>query len=163
MKEVKVSSKQGTVYALVDDADYDRVNRYWRIKKGYPMTKVYVGKRNGRSFHKEISMHRYILGDLIPVGLQCDHVNRNRLDNRRCNLRPVTLAQQAQNKPAQARNATGFRGVQWDRSCGRYKACAVLDGKTKSLGYYDDPAEAAVVVSDWRSRNMTHSTEGIAP
>lgn len=160
MKTISITSKQGNLIALVDDEDYNHANRYWRMKGGYPSTHVYAGKEHGHSKHKEVMMHRFILGDSIPIGMEVDHINRNRLDNRKCNLRIVTGAQNHQNLPAQQRNRTGLRGVNWDKTHSLFKANARLNGILYSLGYFSDPVEAAAVVSDWRAKHMTHTIEG---
>src|SRR4051794_6479842 len=48
----------------------------------------------------ELKLHRVILGLIPRDGLEADHINRDKLDNRRANLRIVTTAQNAQNKPS---------------------------------------------------------------
>lgn len=53
-------------------------------------------------------MHRVILG--AAVGVEVDHINHNRLDNRRENLRFASRADNARNVE-RARGVTGYRGV----------------------------------------------------
>jgi hypothetical protein len=74
--------------ALVSPEDYERLAKYrWRLSaQGYP---VRAGTKNER-------MHRVVLGE-NPPGRVPDHINRCRLDNRRENLRFVTLAENARN------------------------------------------------------------------
>jgi hypothetical protein len=89
---VPLSTKKGDVTqcALVDDADGDWALSFnWTLK-----TSGYAVRRDGRL---QIRMHRELLG--IPVGDPriVDHINRNRLDNRRANLRIVTAAGNSQN------------------------------------------------------------------
>jgi len=160
LKIIVAKDKGQPIDVFVDDADYEILNRYWRMKRGYPLTKVYSGKINGRSRQREVPMHRYLLGDVIPEGMEVDHINRNKLDNRRMNLRIVTPQQNKQNVSYQQRNVVRIRGVQWDKANNRYKACARLNGKLYSLGYYDDPDAAAIVVSGWRAEHMSHTVEG---
>lgn len=47
-----------------------------------------------------IRMHREILGLAAGDGRHTDHINRDKLDNRRANLRVVTAAQNMQNRPS---------------------------------------------------------------
>ncbi len=160
MIEITVHSKNGDCIALADDEDEELLNRHWRLRKGYATTRIYAGKRNGHSVQREVSMHRMVLGASIPEGKETDHINRDKLDNRRSNLRPVTKLQNCQNLSAQKRNRTGLRGVQWDKANGLYKACARLNGVLHSFGYFTDPVEASAVVSAWRAKNMPYAVEG---
>ena len=84
MKKIKV----GNTFALVDDQDFESLNQFkWHQDKGYA-----YGYVEG----KHIYMHSLILN--TPKGLFSDHINRNRLDNRRENLRIVSHAENNQNR-----------------------------------------------------------------
>ena len=65
-----------------------------------------------------------------------DHINGNRLDNRKCNLRIVTQAENATNRNSSPRNNTGVIGIQL-RSNGKYEyyRATVSDRKTK-MGFH---------------------------
>lgn len=80
-------------------------------------------------------MHREV--NRTQKGMQTDHVNGNKLDNRRANLRSATPAQNRANRGKTVRNKTGLKGVGTYRN-GKYRA--VL-GK-KHLGYFDTPEAA---------------------
>ena len=76
-------------FAKVDTADYSLVSRYsWYYRDGYAVSKIN---------RREVRMHRMILNETDPERL-VDHVNRNRLDNRRANLRVYTPKQNANNR-----------------------------------------------------------------
>lgn len=76
-------------HALVDPADFPLVARHsWHYKEGYAVAKV-----NG----KEVRMHRFIMNETDP-DIVIDHKNRNRLDNRRSNLRRFNLLENANNR-----------------------------------------------------------------
>ena len=62
-----------------------------------------------------------------------DHINRNTLDNRKCNLRIVT---QFQNNQNQSHNTSGKVGVSFCKQNRKYKAYIKVNGKQISLGYY---------------------------
>ena len=89
---------------------------------------------------KKILMHRFIMGakgeDLV------DHINGNKLDNRRENLRFASKGQNAQNsrKPP---SATGFIGVSFDKD-GYIKAGIKHHGKRRHIGMFKTPLEAAI-------------------
>jgi len=88
---------EGQQFALVDDADYDllRAKRWkWYERDGYCVTKVTeLGKR------KQYSMHRYLMRETDPLVI-IDHINNNRMDNQRSNLRRFTPKQNANNTVA---------------------------------------------------------------
>jgi len=83
-----------------------------------------------------VKMHRLIMAAL--PGQLVDHRNHDGLDNRRENLR-VTNTQQ---NTANARTARGYKGVSATRS-GRWRAAIMVDRRTRHLGVFDDPWEAA--------------------
>ena len=90
MLEIRLNGVIGAgKFAKVDNKDYELVARHsWYYRDGYALTKIN---------NKEVRMHRYILQITDPE-IIVDHVNRNRLDNRRENLRPYTQIQNANNR-----------------------------------------------------------------
>lgn len=73
----------------VDSRDYALVSRFtWHCKDGYA-----VAKKNGREYR----MHRLIMGTTDPE-VVVDHINGDRADNRRSNLREYSLVQNANNR-----------------------------------------------------------------
>ena len=88
---------------LVDADDATAVSAHvWVVKgRGYPTTTV---KR------KERYLHNYLLKN-YETGLSVDHINQDKLDNRRCNLRLCALQQNSFNKSVQANNTSGVKGV----------------------------------------------------
>jgi len=77
------------LHAKVDPEDYLRVSRYsWYYRHGYALSEI-----NG----KEMRMHRFITGT-IEDDIVVDHINRDRLDNRRSNLRELTAKENANNR-----------------------------------------------------------------
>lgn len=80
--------------AIVDVEDYERLSKFdWRLS-GKDGCDYAVRRIGGTSI--QILMHREILGD-IPKGKDVDHINGDRFDNRRCNLRVVTRSVNIQN------------------------------------------------------------------
>jgi hypothetical protein len=91
----------------IDDVDHEAVSRYsWCLLTcGYPATAVGKG-----SLRRVVTLHEFLLG-AAPVGLEWDHINRDKLDNRRSNLRVVSHAVNNRNKGKRKDNATGVIGV----------------------------------------------------
>lgn len=168
MAKVSVRTKTGDRKdCIVDDADRTTVAAHaWFERNGYAVTKVYAGKRDGHSIQRQISMHRMLLGLASDDPRVSDHINRNRMDNRRANLRVVSRTENAQNKGAYARTRRAadrscpYRGVHWDKTSGKWKACARLHGKLHSLGYFESAEDGASAAADWRARNMPCAVEG---
>jgi hypothetical protein len=81
----------------VDDEDYKMLSRYrWYLSEGYAYT-------------RDISMARMIMDP--SAGLVVDHIDHNKLNNKRSNLRICTQKQNNQNRPQKYKNITGYRGV----------------------------------------------------
>lgn len=115
---------------LLDDADAPLVvcHRIWQTPKGYAM--LWAAGRN-------IMVHRLLLGE--PAGA-IDHVNGDKLDNRRANLRLATPAQNSFNVRAR-KNASGFKGV--TKNTQGWIARIQYDGRQRNLGTYATPEDAA--------------------
>lgn len=109
--------------ARVEIGDLDLVSKYrWYIKSGYAVTSI-GGKR--------VKMHHLILG--VPqAGFEVDHINHDKMDNRRSNLRIVAANDNKKNQEGK-----GYR-----KRGNRYEAYIGLNGKQKSLGSYDTAVEA---------------------
>lgn len=82
---------------------------------------------------------------IIPEGMQIDHINHNRSDNRMENLRLVTHIENGMNQSRSVRNKSGVTGVSWQSRDKKWKAVISKDRKTISLGYFNnfDDAVAA--------------------
>jgi len=76
-----------------------------------------------------------------PAG-EVDHRNQTRDDNRIDNLREATHAQNGWNAGKRSHNASGFKGVSFDKRDRRWVAEIRHHGKRECLGYFDTPEEA---------------------
>ena len=81
----------------------------------------------------------------IQCGLQIDHINRDRSDNRLCNLRLVTHMENGHNQKLRATNTSGYTGVSWCRQHNKWRAEIKVNYKRIHLGYFDIPEEASTV------------------
>lgn len=95
-------------------------------------------------------LHRELLGLRPRDGLIGDHINGNKLDNRRSNLRIVTPGESSANMSAQSR--TGYRGVYPNKN--KFSAVAVVAGKRTYLGVFTTPEEADEAIHAWRLAHM---------
>jgi hypothetical protein len=142
--------------AMVDEADFAELSRHrWHLSDtGYACR--WVGPRKAR---KRVRMHRFVLGDALGMTDQVDHLNRDRLDNRRANLRPVALdGFNKQNVPARAGSTSQHRGVSYDRTRQKWVAQAKCAGK-RLMKRFDTEEEAADAARGWRAEHMPFSTD----
>lgn len=133
-------------YTEVDDADYDFLNqwKWWIGSDGYAVREQSLGTINGIYKRKTVLMHRLLMNP--PIGQEVDHANRDRLDNRRSNLRLATRSQNMANKTVQKRRYNLPRGVTFNRtprSKQPYTASVMKEGKRYFLGHFYD-LESAV-------------------
>lgn len=92
-----------------------------------------------RTKGKNITLHSFLMPK--EKGYVIDHINRNRLDNRRCNLRYASMRVNAIN--ASTNNSVGRVGVYRSKS-GRYYSRISFYGKKLNLGTYDTFDEAVI-------------------
>lgn len=126
--------------AIVDDEDFDYLNQ-WKwcyVSSGYAMRRKYLGGGRGNEKAEYILMHRLIAG--TPKDMDTDHINRDRLDNRKSNLRICTTAENLRNSKGYSKK-TKYKGL--DLVGARWRARVTIAGKTLSLGIYDSEEEAA--------------------
>ena len=74
-----------------------------------------------------------------------DHKNGRKNDNRWCNLRPASNAENHRNIGVRANNTSGVTGITWDESRNRWKVHIKAEGKFMNLGRYIDFNEAGMV------------------
>lgn len=96
-------------------------------------------------------MHKIILQ--TKKGFDIDHINGNKLDNRRCNLRQASRTQNILNRPMQTNNKTGFKGVHYDRSRCKFKADIGINGKSKFIGRFNTAIEAAKAYNEMAKKH----------
>jgi hypothetical protein len=124
---------------IVDDSDYDWLSKFRWFSNVDPKGYVSIRANNKGAL---LYMARMILG-VSDKNLCVDHINRNSLDNRRCNLRICTRKQNTQNVKLNRTNTSGYRGVNFYKQNRKWVAKISIDGRRKSIGYYSTPEDAA--------------------
>ena len=142
MKTISLTKGQ---FAIVDDEDFDFLNQQkWHYGYGgYACRKKYLGKTNNAYKYELIYMHRFI--NQTPVGLDTDHIDRNKLNNQRNNLRSVTSSANRINRGLRKDNKTGVTGVRLDKKNKAWVADLMIRGKYMYLGFNKDFQEAVKV------------------
>ena len=128
--------------ALVDDEDYELVMQYrWNVfeetRNGLLHGPYAITSRTVAGKPRNMRMHQ-----LLTDWPRTDHINHDGLDNQRHNLRPATGAQNQWN----ARSGSGtskYKGVNWDRRYGKWRAVIRPAGRQQHLGYFASEEAAA--------------------
>src|SRR5436190_10717352 len=97
---MKVMTIEGGV-ALCDDEDFEVLSRHrWFLRDGYAV------KRGGE---RNISMHRFLMK--AQAGQSVDHIDRNRSNNQKSNLRFATSAENQRNRGRGIRSKNNYKQV----------------------------------------------------
>jgi hypothetical protein len=141
---VRIPVNGSTEPALIDHWNLPLVQgATWALN-----THGYACARMGRRPGRLMMMHRLIVGD--PPGVQIDHANRNKLDNREENLREATSRQQMHNTGRHP-STSPFKGTSYNTRPGRRKRwMATINvpvgtsgrGRRWVIGYFLTPEEA---------------------
>lgn len=143
MKKIKLTKGK---YTIVDDEDFVWLNQWkWCINdSSYARRNIYLGGGRKNQKNRGLRMHRAILkrhGNKIK-GMLVDHINRNRLDNRKKNLRLVDDTYNAINSKVRIDNTSGYRGIFWDKSRKKWTAQISFRRKHFNLGRFIDINDA---------------------
>ena len=119
---------------IVDEEDYYKLKQYyWHLNDGGYVL-AHINK-------KHLRMHRYLLNydgkDVV------DHINNNKLDNRKCNLRIITKKQNSMNSSSSKNSTSKYIGVTWDKERNKWIAQISIDCKNINLGRFDNEIDAA--------------------
>lgn len=85
---------------------------------------------------KQVKLHHLVLPK--KEGFLIDHKNRNKLDNRRCNLRYATNSQNQMNAKIWSTNTSGFKGISWTERLKKWKVYISVNKKQMHLGYFTE-------------------------
>ena len=128
-----------SLHFLCDLEDWERLKQYcWHYSKdGYAVSNL-----GNATYPHNMYFHRVIITP--PDGLFIDHINRDRLDDRKQNLRIVNKLQNNLNKSNRSDNTTGVMGVSWDKERNKWRAMICFHGKSIHIGMYDNFDEAVI-------------------
>lgn len=142
---------------LIDDDDYVRFGwlNWYVSENGYVLTDTPKPKRGQYSVKQRL--HRLIV--LCPEGMDVDHKNGNKLDNRKENLRICTRSQNLANKESsENRKYSPLKGAYYDRRRNSWFAMVPIDerlpsGKRKVKTFRCASAEEAhAIYCDWANK-----------
>jgi len=138
MKTIKITQGLETI---VDDDDYEELSKHKWCILGKDETYVCrMESTNGKRY--KVLLHRAIMK--APKGLQVDHINRNVLDNRKCNLRLCSYSGNSSNRGIMPRNKSGYIGVSLIKlKTPKWQSCVRYNKKNYYLGLFKSKEEAA--------------------
>ena len=157
---VALTNVAGEVVAWtkIDSSDVDHVlSRRWCLR-GSPDYAISPGSRVEAKAagvpRRPVYLHRFIMDE--PAGMEIDHINGDRLDNRRLNLRVVTRRENSQNVVKSA-----HRNVYQDRRNreGGWFVNMTVDGVRHRSVYLTTRDEALFVAKQMRAALMSHANE----
>ncbi len=130
--------------------------RFWaKVKKGaegecWEWMGGHVRAGYGALLHqgKQRYAHRIayeLMIDLIPSGMQVDHMCHNKGCANPSHMRLATCAENTRNQVRHRDNTSGFKGARYDKRVNRWQGSIIVDRKFIHLGMFATPEEAHVV------------------
>lgn len=121
-----------------------------------------AGCRSGSSGYINVAIgnspylaHRIVWainGLCLPDGMEIDHINRNKKDNRIENLRIVTSSQNSFNSRAKNTNKSGVKGIHWHKRTNTWRAVVMVNGKQVYARHFKSLDEASESIKQARNR-----------
>lgn len=111
----------------------------WSSSHGYPCVRVQG---------EIVRLHDFVMAHILdqkPAGAYVDHINQDKLDNRRQNLRIVTPMESSKNMPLRSNNTSGVTGVSrkvYPNGRTIYRSYITINKHRISLGEYQNIQDA---------------------
>ena len=133
----KIPLTQGKV-TLVDDEDFEYLSQWkWFFHCGYARRQISIGRKK----QKQVHMHRVIMN--APSEFEVDHIDNDRLNNQRSNLRLCTTSQNSLNKPSRKTSTSKYKGVSFNQKLGKWVSQIGFSGRGVYLGLFNNEIDAA--------------------
>jgi len=129
-------------FTIIDIDDFELVIDYNWHPSGSKDDDKYAHTWSYKSgIRKTLALHRLLMNP--PSHLHVDHINCNKMDNRRKNLRFCTPHQNTFNQPGRKNTSSKYKGVAWRSERNHWKVCIELKGKPIYIGSSRCEKEAA--------------------
>ena len=138
MKKIALTGNNGRgKFALVDDGDYEKVNKYkWYLSsRGYVVRTRVVAEGKG-----SMRIHRFLMN--CPVNKMVNYKDMDTLNNQKSNLRLCTRAQNSYTRGLQKSNTSGYKGVTWSKQSKKWRAVIEYQKKKIHLGVFEKIEDA---------------------
>jgi hypothetical protein len=140
-----IRERKENLWTTIDLEDLDRVINFpfsWTTRYDktlhdyYAVSIVYETDENGIRKGKPLYLHRFIM-NMEDENEWVDHINHEPRDNRKENLRPISISDNSRNRKTRNRNnKSGYRNVSWDGS--RWVVQLQVNGKNSCLGRFKE-------------------------
>lgn len=155
---IPLCDRSGAVkaHAVIDVADASWASQWrWTLStEGYATRGTEIAGKQ-----LTIRLHRELLGlPQVSDGRDGDHIDRDRLNCRRENLRIVPSGKNQQNISSIGRTSV-HRGVSWQADRSQWRAVIQVSGKRVELGSFDTEDEAAEAARVGRQRHMPFAVD----
>ena len=149
--------KDGTGFTI-DTTDKDYIlGFYWIEQNGYITTQIKTEEcKKGRRKIKKL--HQILIPD-VPTGFEVDHIDRNKRNNTRKNLRIVTHQENMQNTGILKTNKTGFKNISFDKSSGKYLVVFGFKNKKYYVGRFDKIEDAKTALEIKKTKTLKGETK----
>ena len=131
------------------DLEFDGIakSRCWQYhKQGY-------ASGWNKKLNKNEYMHRVVMN--APEGMEVDHIDGDKLDNRKMNLRICTKSENSFAKNLTKDGHTSkYRGVTWNKKRKKWIAQIMINQKRINLGGYNTEEEAAQVYNKYAQEHF---------
>lgn len=155
-----------------DVFEYREGRIYWKVRTS---NRINVGDEFGgvcktwgyvvgKFMGKTTRAHRVIwemFNGKIPEGMEIDHINHIRHDNRIENLRLVDGAENSKNRSMQSNNKTGVTGVNWNKANKKWTAKITHGKKQMYIGSYESFDDAVRARIDMEIEIGFHKNHGV--
>lgn len=147
---IRIPLGRDNLFLLLDDEDSDLAAMSWYAHQGKNGS-FYAAHREGSGARERVWAHDLVIERVIFRQLErgelVDHINRDKLDCQRANLRVASKSQNAANKSkVQKHTSSKYKGVSKARN--KWKASITVDGKAIYLGTFDTAEKAATMYND---------------
>jgi hypothetical protein len=175
MAILRILKRNGEVIdALIDDEDWDDLSRFhWHMAGGKGRVGKYVTRSDGVYLHRLVAHRAGLLSSLDKEpGARgrwtesIDHINGDKLDNRKANLRVADRKEQMTNRanPLTVKNTSGHRGVSFTKARSHlpepWYAFGTVGNKTLPLGTFATKDEAVAARLAWEETGIVPPPSG---
>lgn len=141
-------------FFIIDYDDYDLIKGItWSISRGYV-----VARKNDKS----LRLHRFIIESKcgkLKFEEYIDHINHNKLDNRKYNLKICSSSENKQNAKIYKTNTSGTAGVNWDKKRNMWRSRICINYKQIDLGFFEKLEDAILARNDAEKEYFTYKQE----
>lgn len=140
MKKIKLTKNK---HALIDNDDYNNLSKHnWQYDGFYAGRNIKVGDKKTR-----LRMHVDIMNP--PKGMVVDHIDGNRLNNQRNNLRICTQSDNQKKMKLFSTNTSGIQGISWDSRRNKWFVQKCYNRKRYTIGRFDKKEDAIIAYNNF--------------